>query len=503
MTALKSPSRPAFLASLGRHALLFLLYGAAALVCAGVAGFIYLGVSGKPDLKPWHTATLREEFTAAQRARVDSVAAYRALEDRLFAELQREVYERVEPADRGVFNRYSSGSRSDPAARPENANRTIELDSAAPVAGVILVHGLTDSPYMFRSLAARLHERGCSVVVLRLPGHGTAPSALTTIDWQDWAAALRVVAKDLRQRLPERAPLYMVGFSTGAALATEYSLARLEGEELPPVNGLVLLSPAIGVDPLAWLAIWQGRLARLPGLGKMAWLDLVPEYDPYKYSSFPVHAGDQIYRVTQLIDERLTRLSESGPLRGFPRTLVFQSLVDATVSPLAVVQVFLGRLAPEGHELVLFDVNRLEDVEPLMRPGARLPAERLLNGAPRPFGVTLITNESETSRSLVAVHRPASGTVQSPQPLPLEWPGGVFSLSHTALPIPPEDVVYGAARPPDASMVYLGRLGLLGEQGLLALPANAMLRLRFNPFFTYQEGRIEDFLELHGNVSAP
>ena len=486
---------------LARHALLFLLYGFVGIVCAGVAGFIYTGISGKPDLQPWHTATLKEEFKAADRTRVDTVAAYQALEDRLFAELEREVYERVAPADRGAINRYSSGSRADPAARPENANRTVEMDSPAPVAGVILIHGLTDSPYMFRTLAARLHERGCSVVVLRLPGHGTAPAALRTITWRDWAAAVRVAATDLRRRLPAQAPLYMIGFSTGAALSVEYALARLEGEDLPRVDRLVLLSPAIGVDPLAWLAIWQGRLARLPGLGKMAWLDLIPEYDPYKYNSFPVNAGDQIYRVTRMIDERLTRLSTSGPVKGFPRTLVFQSIADATVSPLAVVQVFLGRLAPEGHELVVFDVNRLTDAEPLLRAGARLPAERLLQGAPRPFDVTLITNESGASVSLVALHRPASGETQPPQVLPLEWPAGIFSLSHTALPIPPDDPVYGATRPPDASSVYLGRLSLLGEQGLLTLPANAMLRLRFNPFFDYEVDTLENFLGLPRTVT--
>ena len=162
-----------------------------------------------------------------------------------------------------------------------------------------------------------------------------------------------------------------------------------------------LLSPAIGVDPLAWLAVWQGRMSMLPGLGKLAWLDLIPEYDPYKYNSFPVNAGHQIYTVTQVIDERLKRLSAAGPVRGFPRTLVFQSVADATVSPLAVVQVFLGRLAAEGHELVLFDINRLANAEPLLRANARLPAERLLTGAERSFGVTLVTNENDTSLALV------------------------------------------------------------------------------------------------------
>ena len=80
-------SRPGLLAPLGRHALLLVLYGLAGIVVAGFAGFIYLGVSGKPDLKSWHTATLNEDFTRADGDRIDSVAAYRALEDRLFEEL--------------------------------------------------------------------------------------------------------------------------------------------------------------------------------------------------------------------------------------------------------------------------------------------------------------------------------------------------------------------------------------------------------------------------------
>ena len=188
-----------------------------------------------------------------------------------------------------------------------------------------------------------------------------------------------------------------MGFSTGAALAVEYSLARLEGEELPRVDALVLLSPAIGVDPLAWLAVWQERMSMLPGLGKLAWLDLIPEYDPYKYNSFPVNAGHQIYTSPRSSTSASSGLSAAGPVRGFPRTLVFQSVADATVSPLAVVQVFLGRLSAEGHELV--DLRH----QSARRCRAVLARERALAGRATvdwcrsvPFGVTLITNESET-----------------------------------------------------------------------------------------------------------
>jgi alpha-beta hydrolase superfamily lysophospholipase len=481
---------------MAKRILLFLLSGLIGAVLAGVAAFILLGVSGKPDLKPWHTARLHEEFTQADSSRVTTLAEYTQLEDRLFGELQREVYQRVEASERNVYSRYSSGSRADPMSYPENFNRTFVLTSDAPRAGVLLIHGLTDSPYVFRALATRLHERGCTVVALRLPGHGTAASALATIHWQDWAAAVRMAMSDLRRRLPPQAPLYMMGFSTGAALSVEYSLARLEGEKTPAADALVLLSPAIGVDPLAWLAVWQERMSMLPGLGKMAWLDLIPEYDPYKYNSFPVRAGREIYEVTQTIDERLTRLSAKGPVAGFPRTLVFQSVADATVSPRAVVAHFLGRLAPEGHELVVYDRNRRADTDPFLSPGVRDGADQLLVGKAWPFGVTLVTNAAASSSELVARYRPSQGTVGADAPLGLSWPTGMFSLSHLALPVAPDDPIYGAERPRITNSVYLGKIEVLGEQGLLAIPSNALLRLRFNPFFSYEANRIEQFLRL-------
>jgi alpha-beta hydrolase superfamily lysophospholipase len=465
-------------------------------ILAGLAGFIALGVSGKPDLKPWHTAALREEFTRADSEKVTTLEAYRQLEDRLFEELKREVYQHTDAADQGALNRYTAGSRADPMSYPENFNRTFELTSDAPRAGVLLIHGLTDSPYVFRALAQKLHERGCWVVALRLPAHGTAAAALTTVDWRDWAAAVRLAATDLKRRLPAQTPFYMMGFSTGAALSVEYSLARLEGEKTPAPDGLVLLSPAIGVDPLAFLAVWQERMSRLPGLGKMAWLDLIPEYDPYKYNSFPVRAGREIYELTQMIDERLTRLSAKGPVTGFPRTLVFQSVADATVSPRAVVQHFLGRLAAEGHELVVYDRNRRAEADSFLSPGVRDVADQLLTGEERPFGVTLLTNESDTSSALVARRRASHGATEPDVPLGLAWPPGMFSLSHLALPVAPDDPIYGATRPAGSGSVYLGRVEVLGEQGLLAIPASTVLRLRFNPFFAYEETRIEQFLTL-------
>ena len=482
--------------------MLFLLYGTAGAILAVLGGILWFGVARVPDLKPWHTATLHSEFSRADSSRVHDLDGYRRLEDRLFEELRVAVYERVGEADRRALNRYSSGSLADPTGYPDNGNRTYELPAAEPRAAVLMIHGLTDSPYVLRALGERLHQRGCWVVGLRLPGHGTAPSALKSVRWEDWAAAVRLAARDMRRRAGPNVPLYFVGFSTGAALSVEYALARLEGEDLPAVTGLVLLSPAIGVDPLAWLAHWQARLSAIPGLGKLAWLDVVPEYDPYKYNSFAVNAGDQIYSLTRVIDQRITKLSGGGPVRGFPRTLVFQSVADATVSPPAVIDIFLNRLAPEGHELVAFDINRLAAVEPLLRPDARRPSEMILTAPAWPFDATLITNQDDESPALVALHWMPQGTEVRREPTGLVWPPGLFALSHVSMPIRPDDQIYGAERPQDRRAIYLGNLELRGEQGLLTVPPNALVRLRFNPFFSYVETRTIQFLGLADDVKS-
>ena len=60
-----------------------------------------------------------------------------------------------------------------------------------------------------------------------------------------------------------------------------------------------------------------------------------------------------------------------------------------------------------------------------------------------PFDLTLTTNEDAERSALVARHRPASGSVVESEPTGLDWPGDFFSLSHVALPISPDDPIYG------------------------------------------------------------
>lgn len=493
-----------------RHFLFFLLYGTLGLFI-GVATFYVLQMNARPDLQLWHTVRLSEEFRAGDEVRVPDLKAYTALEDRLFAQLDRRVYagddaslySRVqahlalheEDAAATVINRYGSGSRADYRSRTPDWNRTVILPAEKPRGAVLLLHGLSDSPYSLRAMALHLQQQGWSVVVLRQPGHGTAPSALLDVQWEDWAAATRMAARDLQRQVGADKPLLLVGYSTGAALAVEYALARQAGEALPRVSQLVLLSPAIGVSSAARFASWQRACARIPGLSKLAWVDLLPEYDPYKYGSFAVNAGEQIWRLTRHINTQLTALEAAGKVAGLPPMLAFQSVADATVSAPAVLDVLFRRLSPkDGHALVLFDANRLSSTRPLLRQELFSVRDRLLQGPALPFDLTVVTNTREDGMAVSAWERAVGQRDVRQADLGLQWPAGMFALSHVALPMAPDDALYGATAPASPQQLYLGRLAVFGERGLLLVPEASLLRARYNPFFSYVLARTDAVL---------
>jgi alpha-beta hydrolase superfamily lysophospholipase len=476
------------------HLLRLCTYGALGVVLTLLV-VVILYLEGRPDLDVWHLAELDEEFTAASD--VASFAEYLALEDRLFAQLDEQVYDRTGPVGDDRANRYKRGSAADPRRWTPNWNRSFEMPVDAPRASVLLLHGLSDSPYSLRALGERLHAAGAHVVGLRIPGHGTAPAGLVTVRWQDMTAAVRLAVAHLAERNPGR-PIHIVGYSNGAALAVHYALATLDDPALPRVDRLVLLSPAIGVPAAAALAVWQARLGYLLGLDKLAWNDIVPEYDPFKYGSFAINAGDVSYRITAEIQQRIDRLSDSGQFAAMPKILAFSSAVDATVLAPALVESLFDRLPPGAHELVLFDINHVRGIEPLLAWSPDQMVALLQRNAGRRFALSVVTN-ANAQRKEVSERRWQPGLdAPTETPLGLQWPEDVYSLSHVALPFPPEDPLYGGRPHPPSPGVHLGSIAWRGERGVLQVSATAMLRLRWNPFYAYQERRLLEFLALGG-----
>lgn len=472
-----------------------LLFVAAAVIGCLVAGIVILVVmmNGQPDLSVWHLANLDEEFSL--ESDIENFDQYLALEERLFRQLDEVVYENVPQGVGHIVNRYSRGSRSDPEIWPRNWNRSFILPSDDPRAGVLLLHGLSDSPYSLRNIGERLSDQGAMVVGLRVPGHGTAPSGLVETTWQDMAAAVRLAARHVRDNIGDR-PVYIVGYSNGGALAMEYALAALDDESMLQATGIILISPEIGVSGAAALAVWQGRIGHLLGLEKLAWNVVLPEYDPFKYGSFAVNAGDLAHRITLHIQEQLTSLQGSSKLNNLPPILAFQSGVDATVTASALVANLFDRLPSAKHELVLFDINRRADISMLLKQDPGEVFGPLLARENRSFDLTLVTNEYQESNRVVAITDSGSGT-DDPETIYIgDWPVGVYSLSHVALPFSPTDPVYGGPQAAPSPGIALGNLSPRGERGVLYISGTEVLRLRWNPFYHYVEQRLLEFTAL-------
>ncbi len=277
-----------------------------ALVVLIVVFMAYL--DDRPDLEVWHTAELDEEFTADSD--VATFADYLALEQRLFAQLDEQVYAKIPDDERRLINRYDKGSLSDPSRWSPNWNRSFVLPAQTPKAAVLLLHGMSDSPYSLRNLGQQLNAAGALVLGLRLPGHGTAPAGLVDISWQDMAAAVRLAMRHLAEQTGD-APIYIVGYSNGAALAVHYALAALGGcdtaEGEPPGTDLPRhrREPGRGAGRLAGAAS-----ATCWAFEQLNWNSVLPEYDPFKYGSFAVNAGDVVYRLTNQIQLGLDRMTE-------------------------------------------------------------------------------------------------------------------------------------------------------------------------------------------------
>ena len=446
-------------------------------------------------LELWHTVKLTTEFTAEKAEEVRTFDDYRRLEDKLFAQLDEEVYARTGTGPEYLLVRYSAGSAADPRGRRPDWNRSVELAADSPAGGVLLLHGMSDAPYSLRALGEALNRRGYWVLAPRLPGHGTAPSGLKSVTWEDMALVTRLAMTHLATKVGEK-PLHIVGYSSGATLALDFVLDALEGSAVPAPASLVLISPAIGIHPAAALARWRGRLALLPGLRRLAWRGIPPEFDPYKYNSFAVNAGDQVHRLTRSVAGRIAARARSGPVAPVPPTLVFKSAVDATVSTDAVVDKLLVHLAPDRHELVLFDINRHAVASPFLVSDPGALTDRLMGDGTLPFTLTVVTNETPQG-TLVVAHRqpPFSAEASGSQPLNLAWPWGVISLSHVALPFPPDDPLYGQGPPSTKDALFLGQMEIQGERGLLKLPADWLLRLRHNPFYAYLKTRALDWID--------
>lgn len=181
---------------------------------------------------------------------------------------------------------------------------------------VVLVHGITDSPYYMEAIGKRFHSMGFNVVLPLLPAHGLKDPwpAMRKLEHKDWIADIdRIV--DIAGMLGER--VSMGGFSTGGAL----TIRKACREPHTVTGGIYLFSAALEIGGMKQLlleseagpvagravdmakAIIRGRKERLKrrrprgegvyGIGP----------NPFKYSVFFYEGASELAEVIEEIND--------------------------------------------------------------------------------------------------------------------------------------------------------------------------------------------------------
>lgn len=324
--------------------------------------------------------------------------------------------------------------------------------------GVLLTHGLSDSPYFMRHLGSFFQEVGFRVMAVLLPGHGTQPGDLLDVTWQDWADEVAYGVDRLAEEVEE---VYLAGFSAGGTLSVLHSLKDKR------VRGLFLYSPAFKISPWAGLAQFHKICSWLFPSGK--WLELKPDHDIYKYESFPKNAAGQMYALTREVKNLLHQYNVDIPV------FAAASADDTTVVTSATLE-FIAQARHPASKLVLYAT----DIEKF---------SSRLAGMGQDAGEFGRKAKLELENSVFPEQR-------------------ILSFSHTSIVLPADDSHYGATGeysncahyyPDDiekyAVCINNPRQDLQGELTDKNLKAGVIRRLMYNPSFSALKVSMRKFVD--------
>jgi carboxylesterase len=162
--------------------------------------------------------------------------------------------------------------------------------------GVLLVHGFTGSPASMRPWAEYLNQKGYSVRVPLLPGHGTKPEDLNEVKWEEWPAK---VEREMEELFKTCRQVFICGLSMGGG--TTLNVATRHSNKL---CGIILVNPMIHVafigPELAYF------LSRFQKLRKSVGDDIKrPGVTEWGYDALPTRGVYQLLKMLKYTRSRL------------------------------------------------------------------------------------------------------------------------------------------------------------------------------------------------------
>lgn len=240
--------------------------------------------------------------------------------------------------------------------------RPASADGAPASKGILLVHGLGDSPWSFHDLAHELVAQGFLVRTVLLPGHGTRPDDLVEVTFEQWRKVVQEQAAAMQRDVA--GPVFLGGFSTGANLVLEVAYAR------PEIAGLVLFSPGFRASvPLGWLAPVAARIRPwivAPG-------NLAPAQNAVRYMVTPTNGFAQFYWSARAAQRLLRMRTYDKPV--FMAVAQHDSVIDTAY----LLDVFQRRFTNPNSRLVWYGTSPpgLTDLARVLVREDKLPDERI------------------------------------------------------------------------------------------------------------------------------
>lgn len=218
--------------------------------------------------------------------------------------------------------------------------------------GVLLVHGLYDSPFLMSDMARVFAENCYFVRTLLLPGHGSRPGDLLTVRLEEWRAAVAYGVSSFAGQI--HGDLIVVGYSTGAGLLILHGLGQDESATVK-IGAIIGMAPgASGALPFSGGRRLLARLAIALPQGR--YTQIAPERDPAKYEAFSIPAALEYLRLQDAIGD-----PESGPSLNIP-TVFAMSAVDQVVPAGKVLSFFCNRV--DAARLFILYSSTGEDTAP-------------------------------------------------------------------------------------------------------------------------------------------
>jgi len=212
---------------------------------------------------------------------------------------------------------------------PLDGNQAFEIDRGNDK-GILLIHGMTATPWEVRPLGEFIASRNITVVAPLIAGHGTSAAELNKVSWEDWYASANDSLAYLKSRVHR---VYVAGVSTGSDLAV---LLAKDND----LDGLILIAPPIELQDSS------AKFARVayPFLPYVASPSVGAEKGHY-YEYKSVHAVAELNTLIGKVKTALPKVTEP--------TLILQSVNDKTVKPSSATFVF-DHIGSKQKELRLY-----------------------------------------------------------------------------------------------------------------------------------------------------